>query len=92
MEKLWRKVEEVAQGKGKGGKKGEKEKVVDLLDKLLDFTTCLHTILSCSEEGSGCRDMKECKVKAHIQCTCPLQSTGRELRSCSMFLESVPFS
>ena len=73
--KLWRRVEEVAQGKGKGGKKGEKEKVVDLQDKLLEVTTCPHTILSCSGEGSGCRDMKECKVKAHIQCSCPLTAT-----------------
>ena len=74
LEKLWRRVEEVAQGKGKGGRKEEKEKVVDLLDKLLDITTCPHTILLCNEEGSGCMDIKNCKVKAHNKCNCPLES------------------
>jgi len=74
LEKLWRRVDEVAKGRGKGINKREKEKVMDLLDKLIDVTTCPHTILSCSEEGSGCGDMKECKVKAHVQCSCPLQN------------------
>ena len=49
----------MAQGKGKGGRKEENEKVVDLLDKLLDITTCPHTILLCNEEGSGCMDIKK---------------------------------
>ena len=74
VEKLWRWVEEVAQGKGKGGRKEEKEKVLDLLDRLLDVTTCPHIILLCIEENSGCMDMQKCKVKAHIKCNCPLES------------------
>ena len=68
------KLDEVAQGKGKGGQKEEKEKVVDLLDKLLDVTTCPHTILLCNEEGSGSMDIKNCKVKAQNKCNCPLES------------------
>ena len=47
---------------------------MDLLDKLLDITTCPHTILLCNDEGSGCMDIKNCKVKAHNKCNCPLES------------------
>jgi hypothetical protein len=59
LEKLWKKVEKVAQGKAS---KVEKEKVVGLLDRLLDITSCPHSILLCSDDGSGCQDEKECKV------------------------------
>ena len=69
LEMLWRRVEEVAQGKGKGGRKEEKEKVADLLDKLLDITTCPHTILLCNEEG----DDKHGK----LQWGAPRTRTGR---------------
>ena len=41
-----------------------------MLDTLLDITTCSHTIMLCSEPGSGCLDQEECKNKAHIQCSC----------------------
>ena len=67
LERLWRKVEEVAQG---NSSKVEKGKMLDLLDKLVDITTCPHTILLCTEEGSGCPGEKECKVGAHTNCDC----------------------
>ena len=45
-----------------------------MLDKLLEVTKCSHKILLCSETGSGCLGEKDCKLKAHINCDCPLES------------------
>ena len=55
VEKLWRKVEEVAQGKTS---KVVKDKILEQLDSLLDITTCPHVILFCKDPGSGCSDVK----------------------------------
>ena len=67
VERLWGKVEEVKRGragKGKGGGKGkgkmEREKVGLLLDKLVDITTCPHSIQLCNEAESGCKGVKKC--------------------------------
>ena len=68
VERLWGKVEEVKRGRAK---KTEREKVELLLDKLLDITTCPHSIQLCNEPGSGCKDVKKCKFQAHIKCDCP---------------------
>ena len=51
-------------------KKGEKEKVSELLDRLFDITTCNHIILLCEEADSQCKDPKTCQTKAHIKCDC----------------------
>ena len=67
VEKLWRKVEEVAQGKTS---KAVKEKILEQLDSLLDITTCPHIILCCKDPGSGCPDVKKCQINAHINCDC----------------------
>ena len=67
VEKLWRKVEEVAQGKTS---KAVKEKILEQLDSLLDITTCPHVILFCKDPGSGCPDVKKCQINAHINCDC----------------------
>ena len=48
----------------------EREKVELLLDKLVDITTCPHSIQLCHEPGSGCKDVKKCKFQAHIKCDC----------------------
>jgi hypothetical protein len=71
VERLWGRVEEVVRGRAK---KAEKEKVEQLLDRLLDITTCSHTILLCTEPGSECKEGKSCKTKAHIKCDCPRES------------------
>lgn len=73
VDKLWNRVTEVARGRAK---KAEKEKVDQLLDKLLDITTCPHKIMLCDEPGSACTgtEEEECKVKAHINCTCLMPS------------------
>ena len=78
VERLWKKVEKVKRGragKGKGGGKGkgkrEREQVELLLDKLVDITTCPHSIQLCNEPDSGCKDVRKCKVQAHIKCDCP---------------------
>ena len=63
VESVWKKVEKVAQGYGT---KAEKVKVEDLLDKLLDITTCPHTIILCNEVGSGCSGQEDCKIKAQV--------------------------
>ena len=70
---MWNRVTEVARGRAK---KAEEKKVDQLLDKLLDITTCPHTIMLCHEPGSGCTgtEEEECKVKAHINCTCLMAS------------------
>ena len=63
VDSLWGKVEEVKHGragKGKGGGKGkgtmERDKFELLLDKLVDITTCPHSIQLCNDPGSGCKD------------------------------------
>lgn len=71
MERLWRRVDDVAQGKVK---KKEKEKVEGLLDKVFDITVCPHTIFLCSDAGSDCQDRESCEVGAHIKCDCPRES------------------
>ena len=72
IERLWKRVEDVAWGRVK---KKEREKVIDMLDRLLDITTCPHPILLCEDTGSDCKKgKKDCKVQAHIQCTCLLPS------------------
>ena len=68
LETLWKRVEGVA--KGKPARKGDQEKIPELLDKLVDITTCPHQILFCSEAGSDCPG-KDCRYKAHIKCDCP---------------------
>ena len=68
VERLWGKVEEVKRGRAK---KTEREKVELLLDKLLDITTCPHSIQLCNDPESGCKDVKKCKFQAHIKCDCP---------------------
>ena len=55
MERMWGRVEAVVKGRGK---KAEREKVEELLDRLLDITTCSHTILLCDKTGSGSKDGK----------------------------------
>ena len=67
VKRLWQRVENVAMGRGG---KAEKVKVDALLDKLLDITICPHTIMLCDETGSGCHNQEDCKIKAHITCTC----------------------
>ena len=71
LEKLWGRVEKVAHGIVR---KSEKDKVMDMLDKVLDITTCSCKIALCDEPDSGCKGEKQCKVKAHISCSCPLQN------------------
>ena len=55
-------------------KQADRVKVEAMLDKLLEVTKCSHKILLCSETGSGCLGEKDCKLKAHINCDCPLES------------------
>ena len=69
IQRLWEKVEKVAWGKDK---KGEKKRLEDQLDRLMDLTICPHNILLCEDPQSGCQDPKLCKIKAHIWCSCPL--------------------
>ena len=68
---VWKRVEEVVRGRAL---KAEVKKVEDLLDKLLDITTCKHTILLCDQVDSKCKAAKNCLVKAHIKCDCPKES------------------
>ena len=69
--RLWSRVEEVVWGRAK---KGEREKVEQLLDKLLDITSCSHTIQLCEHPDSSCKEGKSCSVKAHIKCDCPREN------------------
>ena len=69
--RLWSRVEEVVWGRAK---KAEREKVELLLDKLLDITSCSHTILLCEDPDSSCNEGKSCKVKAHTKCDCPREN------------------
>ena len=67
--RLWKRVDKAALG---NTTKAVKAKVEEMLDTLLDITTCSHTIMLCSEPGSGCLGQEECKIKVHIQCSCIL--------------------
>jgi hypothetical protein len=69
--RLWKKTDDVARGRVK---KAERERVVEQLDHLLDINTCNCIILLCSEPGSDCKDLQECKIKSHVKCNCPLAS------------------
>ena len=60
VERLWWMVEEVKRGRAG---KGLRKKVELLLDKVVDITTCPHIIHLCNEPGSGCQDIKKCKVQ-----------------------------
>ena len=80
VERMWTKVQDVARGRTT---KKEKERVESLLDKLLDITTCNHTILLCQELGSGCPGQEDCKMNAHIHCDCPRENKIPEIRSLS---------
>ena len=71
VERLWKRVEEVVRGRAK---KSEKEKVLELLDRLFDITNCNHIILHCEEADSQCKDTKSCQTKAHIKCDCPREN------------------
>ncbi|XP_043213832.1 N-alpha-acetyltransferase 35, NatC auxiliary subunit-like isoform X2 [Amphibalanus amphitrite] len=72
IERLWKRVEDVAWGRVKNKK--EKEAVEKLLDELLDITTCHHRVMLCQDPESGCVDQDKCKFKAHVRCCCPLES------------------
>ena len=69
VERLWDRVEKVAWGHCS---KEERDKVDGMLDCLFDITTCKHEIMLCQHPESGCSKQTECKVNAHIQCSCPL--------------------
>ena len=56
MVRIWKRVEEFVSGRAT---KAEVKKVEDLLDKLLDITTCKHTILLCDQVDSQCKRGKE---------------------------------
>ena len=71
MVRMWERVEEVVRGRAK---KAEVKKVDGLLDKLLDITTCKHTILLCDQVESQCKEAKNCLVLAHIKCDSPKES------------------
>lgn len=82
VERMWTKVQDVARGRTT---KKEKERVESLLDKLLDITTCNHTILLCQELGSGCPGQEDCKMNAHIHCDCPRENKIPEMELEWMF-------
>ena len=67
VEAVWKKVWEVANGRGK---KKDKDKVALMLDRLLDIVHCQCPILLCLETNSGCPSPSLCKVKAHTLCSC----------------------
>ena len=68
IERLWNKVDNVARGRVR---KVEKENLLNHLDTLFEVTVCQHTITLCDNHLSGCSNVKDCKFKAHIICTCP---------------------
>ena len=72
LENVWDKAKFVARPNVL--KQADRVKVEAMLDKLLEVTKCSHKILLCSETGSGCLGEKDCKLKAHINCDCPLES------------------
>ena len=70
--RFWDKVDGVVRGRGK---KADKAKVEQQLDRLLDITICPRTIVLCHEEGSGCRNHETCMQKANsVTCNCSLAS------------------
>ena len=69
LERLWKRVTEVAWGRAG---KAEQEEVAELLDQVLDIVKCPHKIFLCHEIESGCKGAKEYTVQAHIKCDCPL--------------------
>ena len=71
VERIWERVSNVARGRTK---KSEKDKVMGMLDSLLDITTCSHIILLLGDVSSGCPRPEECLMGAHIRCSCPLAS------------------
>ena len=52
-------------------KQAEKDKFNLKLDKLMDLTTCPHTIYLCHDMESGCTTPSNCKLQAHNNCVCP---------------------
>ena len=44
--RYWKRVDDIAKGKGN---QAERQKFVDLLDRLFDITTCAHVILLSDE-------------------------------------------
>ena len=71
MVRMWKRVDKVVRGRAT---QAEVKKVEDLLDKLLDITTCKHTILLCDQVDSQCKEAKNCLVKANIKCDSPKES------------------
>lgn len=66
--KLWETVEKVVWGRA--NKKIKEQLELDL-DKLMDLTSCSHTIYLCeNKEQSSCNSPEECS--GHINCSCPL--------------------
>ena len=52
LERYWNRVDYVAKGKGN---QAERKKILDLLDRLFDITTCAHVILLSDEQDSDCK-------------------------------------
>ena len=71
IESFWDKVSEVVRGRAK---KPIKDIVEKNMDRLFDLTICPHTIYMCSDQNSGCYNKKDCKIKTHISCDCPLSA------------------
>ena len=67
MVRMWKRVEEFFRGRAS---KAEVKKVEDLLDKLLDITTCKHTTLTCDQVDSQCKELSG---------DCPKKSKDRSL-------------
>ena len=64
---LWKKVYDVALGRGKAA---DRAKVEEGLDKLMDIVYCKCTIIMCQEPRSICPKPTKCKLKAHALCSC----------------------
>ena len=71
IERLWKRVENVAWGRSN---KSETEKVIELLDRLLDVNVCSCVIRLCDDPDSECPNAKTCSQGAHVKCSCPLQN------------------
>ena len=70
IERLWNRVENVAWGRSN---KSENEKLMEVLDRLLDVTVCSCVIRLCDDPDSECPNAKTCSLGAHIKCSCPLK-------------------